>query len=76
MNDAGFLQQVLKDLSSHHHSSTRELHLQILPKAAGVTVDGRAGISECIDEVVHKQDLLLESPVVCLLTTLLIGELQ
>lgn len=67
VNNAGFLQQVLGDLSSHHRSSTRELHLQIFPKAAGVIVDGRAGVSKRFDEVVHEQDFLLESPVVCLL---------
>lgn len=66
MNDTGFLQQVFVDLRSHHRSFTRELHLQIFPKAAGVVVDGRAGVSERFYEVVHEQDLLLESPVVCL----------
>lgn len=58
MNDSGFLQQVFEDLSSHHRSSARELHLQIFPEAAGVIVDDRAGVSERFHEVVHEQDLL------------------
>lgn len=66
VNDSGFLQQVFGDLSSHHRSSTCELHLQIFPKSAGVIVDDRAGVPERFDKVVHEKDLLLESPVVCL----------
>ena len=64
MDDSGFLQQILRYLGSDHRSPAGELHLQVLAEAAGVVVDGRAGVSKRLDQVVDQQDFLLQRPVV------------
>lgn len=70
VDDSGFLQQVLRYLRSDHSSPAGELHLQVLPEAAGVVVDDGAGVSECFHQAVDQQDLLLERPVIGLDKTL------
>ena len=70
MDDSGFLQQVLGYLRSDHSPPAGELHLQVLPEAAGVVVDDGAGVSERLHQAVDQQDLLLERPVIGLEDTL------
>lgn len=65
-DDPGLLQQVLGYLGPDHGSSGRELHLQVFAEAAGVVVDGCAGVSEGLHKGVDLQDLLTQRPVVCL----------
>lgn len=64
VDDPGLLQQVLGDLGAHHRPATRELHLQVFAKAAGVLVDDGAGVAEGLHQAVDQQDLLLERPIV------------
>lgn len=64
VDDSGLLQQVLGYLRSDHRPSAGELHLQVLPEAAGVVVDDGAGVSEGLHQAVDQQDLLLERPIV------------
>lgn len=51
-------QQVLGDLCADDSPSGRELHLQVLAKAAGVVIYGRAGVSEGLNQRVDLQDFL------------------
>lgn len=64
MDDTRFLQQVLGYLGADHGSTTGELHLQVLPEAAGVVVDDSASVPEGLHQVVDQQDLLLEGLIV------------
>lgn len=64
VDDSGFLQQILAYLCPDHRSPAGELHLQVLSEAAGVVVDGGAGVSERLHQAVDQQDFLLERPVV------------
>lgn len=65
-DDPRLLQQVLRYLRPDDGPRWRELHLQVLPKATGVVVDGRAGVPEGFHQRVHLQDLLTQRPIVCL----------
>lgn len=67
-DDPGLLQQVLGDLGADDRPSGRELHLQVLAKAAGVVVYGRAGVSEGFDQRVDLQDFLTQRAIVGLRT--------
>lgn len=64
MDDSGFFQQILRYLRPHHRSSAGELHFQVFAEAAGVVVDGSAGVPEGFHQVVDQQDLLLKCPVI------------
>lgn len=63
-DDPRLLQQVLGYLGPDDGSGGRELHLQVFAEAAGVVIDGCAGITEGLDERVDLQDLLTQRPVV------------
>lgn len=64
VDDSGFLQQILRYLCSNYRSATGELHLQVFAEAAGVVVDGGAGITECLHQTVDQQDFLLERSII------------
>lgn len=65
-DDPRLLQQVLGYLGADHGSGGRELHLQVFAEAAGVIVDGGAGIAEGLHERVQLQDLLSQGSIVSL----------
>lgn len=68
-DDPRLLQQVLGYLGPNDCSSGCELHLQVFAEAAGVVIDGCAGVSEGLYKRVHLQDLLTQCPIVCLWAT-------
>lgn len=68
-DDPRLLKQVLGYLGPDDRSSGRELHLQVFAEAAGVVIDGCAGVSKGLYERVHLQDLLTQRPIVCLRAT-------
>lgn len=41
-----------------------EVDVHVLAEAAGVVVDGRAGVAERLHQAVDQQDLLLERPII------------
>lgn len=68
-DDPGLLKQVLRDLGAHDSAGGGELHLQVLAEAAGVVIDGGAGIPKGLQQRVHLKDLLPQCAVVGLSQT-------
>lgn len=66
MNNSGFFKEVLWNLSSYYSATTSEFHFQIFSKSAWVIIYDGACIPKCFYEVVHLENLLLQSPIISL----------